>query len=61
MDLLKKLLTLEAELEKAQTELARARLILQGAICKRCGGLSWEVPLVDYCKCQPEKPKEPPF
>ena len=25
------------------------------AVCKKCGGVSWDVPLADYCRCQQGK------
>ncbi len=30
---------------------AACRAFENRVICSRCGGLSWDVPLTDYCKC----------
>lgn len=41
-----------------EQRLAKLEAILSQAICKKCGGLSWDVPLADYCKCEKEPAQE---
>ncbi len=52
-DLLRLLFDLERRLQAAQQEIETLRAVVQGAICKQCGKLSWDVPLDDYCQCEP--------
>ncbi len=31
--------------------------LLANVICKKCGGVSWDVPITDYCQCNPGREK----
>lgn len=43
---------LRKELQAAQEENKRLKGILADGICKTCGGVSWDIPLDDYCRCE---------
>jgi hypothetical protein len=45
------------KIDELEEQLNKLKAILQAAICKQCGGVSWDIPLADYCKCdRPDKP-----
>lgn len=37
----------------ALLEASRVAKLVPEILCPKCGGLSWDVPLADYCRCDP--------
>lgn len=49
----------ELALEEAKKRIAMLEAILHAVVCKKCGGMSWELPLAEYCQCESNPLTEP--
>jgi len=47
-----------ARIYELQDQVKRLEAVLQSGVCKTCGGVSWDIPLADYCRCQDGKPRQ---
>lgn len=45
---------LKKELKALRDRNSFLEQMLATVACKRCGGVSWDVPLLDYCSCGPK-------
>lgn len=43
------------KIEKLELRVAHLESILVSMTCKKCGGLSWDVPLLQYCNCERDR------
>ena len=43
---------LEERVEQLLSINEKLKKIVQSAVCETCGGVSWDIPLADYCKCE---------
>lgn len=54
-ELLERVQMRDERIYELEDRIKKLESILKAGICKQCGGVSWDIPLVDYCQCNDKK------
>lgn len=53
-ELLEHLVLHTDRIKDLEDSIRKLERILQDGVCKKCGGVSWDIKLSDYCQCNPQ-------